>query len=290
MEYCIENTHLRVILTSVGAEMQSIVKDNAEYLWSGDASYWSEKAPILFPFVGRLTDGKYTLDGKEYRMEIHGFARKLPYMVVDQERDSITFELTDSRETYCSYPYRFRLRVTYMLNKERIDILYSVKNESEQTMYFGIGGHPGFRVPLEKGLEFEDYYLEFGQMCQPDKVEHTETCFLNGENRQFKLQDNKKVSLSHTLFDNDAIVLSNMADTVTLESDKGKRKIKVSYPQMPYLGIWHTPNTEAPYICIEPWTSLPSRQGVVEELQCKSDLIRLASKEVYENKWSIEVY
>ena len=28
-------------------------------------------------------------------------------------------------------------------------------------MYFGVGGHPGFAVPLEKGLAFEDYCLQF---------------------------------------------------------------------------------------------------------------------------------
>ena len=56
-----------------------------------------------------------------------------------------------------------------------------------------------------------------------------------------------------------------------------------------YLGIWHMPHTDAPYVCIEPWASLPSRQDVVEELSCKSDLIHLAPGAKYENQWSITI-
>ncbi len=80
-----------------------------------------------------------------------------------------------------------------------------------------------------------------------------------------------------------------MADEETLKSDKGTRQVSVSYPNMPYLGIWHAPKTRAPYVCIEPWTSLPSRQDVVEEFKYKSDLIRLAAGEQYVNIWEISI-
>lgn len=287
MEYSIKNANLTVKISDIGAEMQSVEKDGTEYLWSGDPAYWPERAPLLFPFVGRFTNGKYTLDGTEYEMGIHGFARKLPYKVVEQNPESITFELVDTEETYASYPYHFELRVTYTLQENQIEIRYGVKNETEQTMYFGIGGHPGFQVPLEDGLEFADYYLEFGGKCYPDRVGHTETCFLSGENHKMELEEDIRLRMYHEMFDDDAIVLQNMADSVTLKSDKGARKVTVCYPHLPYLGLWHAPKTDAPYICIEPWTSLPSRQDIVEEFRYKCDLIRLNGNETYENRWSI---
>lgn len=154
-------------------------------------------------------------------------------------------------------------------------------------MYFGIGGHPGFRVPLEDDLDFEDYFLEFHTACRPDRVGHTDACFLSGENTEFPLQNGKILPLYHGMFDDDAVVLQNMSDCVTLKSQKGSRQVTVSYPDLPYLGLWHAPKTEAPYLCIEPWTSLPSRQDIVEEFRCKSDLIRLKGGKVYENCWSI---
>lgn len=289
MEYQIKNGSIQVMISDVGAELQSVKKDGAEYLWNGDEKYWKERSPILFPYVGRFTEGKYLLGGKEYEMNIHGFARKLPYHVVYQEEDMITLELRDSEETLGMYPYHFILQVSYELRDNEILITYRVSNCSKETMYFGIGGHPGFMVPLEEGLEFADYYLEFGGEARPERVGHTPACFLSGRDAEFPLEDGRKLRLSHDLFDNDAIVLRNMADEVTLKSDKGTRQVKVSYPDMSYLGIWHTPKTDAPYVCIEPWTSLPSRQDVVEEFKYKSDLVRLLSGEQYVNTWEIAI-
>ena len=77
---------------------------------------------------------------------------------------------------------------------------------------------------------------------------------------------------------------------VTLRSRVSGKGVEVSYPDMSYLGIWHWPKASAPYVCIEPWTSLPARQDVVEELTCKSDLVHLAPGGAYENAWSIRVF
>ena len=71
--------------------------------------------------------------------------------------------------------------------------------------------------------------------------------------------------------------------------DKTPLAITVTYPQMDYLGLWHMPKTDAPYLCIEPWRSLPSRQDVVEEFDCKSDLVHLAPGGEYQNCWKVAV-
>lgn len=287
MDYQISNTYIQAVISDMGAELQSVKKEGVEYLWYGDAAYWKERSPLLFPYVGRFTDGKYLLSGKEYEMDIHGFARKLPFQAVYKKKEMITFELRDSEETYRMYPYHFILQVCYKLKENELAVTYRVLNSSRETMYFGIGGHPGFVVPIEAGLEFSDYFLEFGREAKPERIGHTPACFLSGTDAEYPLEEGKRIPLTHSMFDDDAVVLRNMADEVTLKSEKGDRQVKVSYPDMPYLGIWHAPKTEAPYVCIEPWTSLPSRQDIVEEFKCKSDLIRLAAGEQYVNRWSI---
>lgn len=289
MDYRISNNCLEAVISDLGAELQSVKKDGREYLWNGDPAYWKERSPLLFPYVGRLTEGRYLLDGKEYEMGIHGFAKRLPWYVAHREGDLITFELRDSEETYEMYPYHFILQVTYELQENEIVVTYRVSNRSYETMYFGIGGHPGFRVPLEEGLAFSDYYLEFSGTARPQRVGHTPACFLSGTDEEYPLENGRIIRLDHSMFDDDAVVLRNMADEVTLKSDRGKRQVTVSYPYMPYLGIWHRPETQAPYVCIEPWTSLPSRQDVVEELKYKSDLVRLPSGERYTNTWRMEI-
>ena len=287
MDYQIQNDQISLLVSSIGAEMQSLKKDGSEYLWNGDRRYWEDKSPMLFPFVGRLTDGKYSLNGTQYSMGIHGFARFMDYDVTEQSDDRIVFEIKDTDETYALYPYHFLLRISYELDANSIKIGYYVENQSDKAMYFGIGGHPGFRVPLDENLAFHDYYLEFPQKTRPDRVGFTQTCYLNGINEVFPLKDEKILPMSHDMFDEDAIVLQNVCREVTLKSDKGHRKVTVSYPQCPYIGFWHMPKTDAPYICIEPWASLPSRQDIIEEFNEKSDMIQLLPGAEYKNNWCI---
>ena len=289
MEYKLSNGKIHLIVSSYGAELQSVKKDNIEYLWDGNEEYWPDRAPVLFPFVGRFTEGKYTLNGKTFEMDIHGFAKQSDFQLVEQKQDKLILELRDSKKTIACYPFCFKFNVEYHLKENVIDIRFVVENCSEETMYFGIGGHPGFRVPLEKELSFSDYMLEFGGESRPERVGHTDQCFLSGKDEEFVLEDGKILRLEHSLFDEDAIVLRNMSDEVTLRSNKGKRKVTVKYPDCRYLGIWHAPKTKAGYVCIEPWTSIPSRQDIIEEFRYKSDLIRLNPDETYVNQWSISI-
>ena len=142
MEYQLDNGRIRLSLSSCGAQMQSVVKEGVQYLWGGNEEFWPERAPLLFPFVGRFTEGKYLLDGKAYEMDIHGFARKLPFQVTEQDQKRIVFELRDSQETYAAYPFKFVLQVSYTLEENVIGIEYQVWNLSDKMMYFGIGRIP----------------------------------------------------------------------------------------------------------------------------------------------------
>lgn len=285
----IQNGTLSLTVDTMGAEMMSLRSGNTEYLWQGDPQYWSDRAPTLFPFIGRLTNNRYQFHGKTYPMSIHGFAAQSEFTVEEHTMDRLELSLGNSLLTLVQYPFDFTFLVIYQLKENSLVITYRVQNKNSVTMPFGIGGHPGFRVPLEEDECFEDYTLEFSQTCQPDRVGFTPAVFLNGHDKAYPLEDGKYLPLRHDLFDEDAIILKNMARKVTLRSKTSSHRITVSYPQMPYLGIWHWPNTDAPYVCIEPWTSLPARQDVVEEFSCKSDLVQLEPGEIYENTWSITI-
>ena len=286
----IKNEKLTVAVDTLGAQLMNICSaDGTEYLWQGDSAYWSDRAPLLFPFVARLTNNSYRLNGKVYPMGIHGFARKMQFAVLCSDATSATFVLRSDEASRHSYPFDFALGVTYALEGASVKITYRVENRSDTTMPFGIGGHPGFRVPLVEGESFQDYVLEFSAPCQPDRVGFSPNLYLNGKDVLYPLEDGVRIPLRHELFDADAIVLRNMAKTVTLRSKISGKGVTVSYPDMPYVGFWHRPQSDAPYVCIEPWSSLPSRENVVEDFHCKSDMIRLAPGEVYENNWSVTI-
>lgn len=291
MKITVSNECLQLTVDSRGAQMMSIRHaDGTQYLWQGDPRYWSDRAPLLFPYIARLTNDSYYYKEKLYHMGIHGFAASADFTVVKQSADSVTLELLADQKTRAQYPFAFQLQVTYSLNGTEIDVSYAVRNLDEETMPFGIGGHPGFRVPLEEGESFEDYTLEFSCACQPDRVGFTPQVYLSGTDCPYPLEQKRFLPLKHSLFDDDAVILKNMAKEVRLTSGVSGRGVQVSYPDMAYLGLWHWPKTDAPYLCIEPWTSLPSRQGVVEEISCKSDLIHLAPGKTYETTWSITVF
>ena len=291
MVYTIENDHLTLSVDSLDAQMMHICsRDGREYLWQGDPAYWSDRAPTLFPFIGRLTRDSYQYQGTVYTMGIHGFAAGQDFACQVQEKNRLVLELVDNEQTRKQYPFAFSLEIGFQLVGSQVQISYGVKNRSRQVMPFGIGGHPGFRVPLDDGEDFTDYVVEFAGGCQPDRIGFTPQVYLSGQDEAYSLEDGKYLSLRHDLFDQDAIILKNMSREVTLRSRVSSHGVTVSYPEMSYLGLWHWPKTDAPYLCIEPWTSLPARQDVVEDFGCKSDLIHLLPGKTYTNIWSITIF
>ncbi len=286
----IKSTKLKVVVNPKGAELWSIQDENGrEYLWQGDENLWKSKAPNLFPYIGRFTDGGYTLDGEKYEMERHGFARGSNLVPEQKGEDCVVFTLEQSEETKKQYPYDFKFQVIYKVVDNRLDITYRVENKNDKEMYFGVGGHPGFNVPFEDDINFEEYYIEFDEVCSPKRIEFTDNYLISGEKTDYKLEDGKRVYLKHDMFDRDVVLLENMSRSLSIKSDKSKKAIVVDYPGFEYMGIWHIPQKEANYICIEPWTSLPSRDGVLEELTTQDNLVKLEARGVYENTWSISI-
>ena len=223
-------------------------------------------------------------------MTRHGFARRTEFSVLTQGKDHITLYMEDSEESRKLYPFAFRFDVSYVLEGNTLVIVYAVESRDGRTMFFGLGGHPGFRVPLEEGRAFTDYRLTFAQPCQPWQVLMSENYMISGREAPYPLENGVDLPLRHDLFDRDAIILKHFARSVTLSAGEGTRGLTLSCPRMRYLGIWHQPKTDAPYVCLEPWVSLPSREGVVEDLSQQFDLVSLEPRQRYENRWTVTVF
>lgn len=282
----LKNEHLEVTASARGAELHSVRLDGSERLWTGDPAVWRRHAPVLFPFVGRCFEGRYKLNGEEYSMGCHGFCQDALFSVIACDDTHVVFELTDSAETYAAFPFRFSFKVGYALSGRTVLVSYTAENRSPEIMHFGIGAHPGFLVPMEEKLSFEDYFLEFPCECRPDRVVLSdENVLVTGERRAYPLEGGKRLRLTHDLFDQDAVVLEHSGSSVCIRSEKGTHSVTVEFPQMPWVGFWHVQG-EASYVCVEPWVSLPGREGVVEEFSARRDLMHLPQGETYYNIWS----
>ena len=109
MEIKLTNGTMSASINTFAAEMKSLRDENGnEYIWDG-SDYWKRSAIILFPVCGRLFNKKYTYNGKEYSMDIHGFAKDNDFKVAEKAADKIVFELTENEETLKQYPFKFLL-------------------------------------------------------------------------------------------------------------------------------------------------------------------------------------
>ena len=311
MIYTLRNSEMEVQVSSKGGELVSMKDaDQTEYIWIGDATYWKRHAPQLFPCIGRLTNNQYRMDGALHEMGQHGFLRDYELTKVESEeqagaetvRDaagqagaeaetvtSLHLQLQSDTSTRQLYDRDWTVDIFYSLCGKTLSVRFQVRNCDTRTMRFGYGIHPGFNVPLNPALRFEDYRLDFHEVSTPKQMELTERYTISGAMHDYALAEGRYLPLQHSLFDHDAIILKDMPHTVTLGSQKDEKKVTVTFPDMPYLGIWHAPETDAPFVCIEPWSSLPSTDSVIDEFETKPDFITVEPEETYMNSWSISI-
>ena len=290
MIYTLRNSEMEVQVSSKGGELVSLRDaDQTEYIWIGDARYWKRHAPQLFPCIGRLTNNQYSMDGALHEMGQHGFLRDYELTKVEESETSLHLQLQSDASTRQLYDREWIVDIFYTLCGKTLSVKFQVRNCDTRTMRFGYGIHPGFNVPLNPALRFEDYRLDFHEASIPKQMELTERYTISGGMHDYALEEGRYLPLQHSLFDHDAIILKDMPHTVTLGSQKDEKKVTVAFPDMPYLGIWHAPKTDAPFVCIEPWSSLPSTDGVIDEFETKPDFITVEPEQTYTNRWSISI-
>ena len=274
MLYTLKNDNLVATIDDLGAQIVSVKRGDLEYIWYGDAQFWAGHAPILFPICGRLFEGKYTYEGKEYEMNLHGFARKTVFDVESATDTEIVFSLSSSEATLAQYPFDFKLTISYTLTDSKINSKVVISNLSDKTMPAAFGAHPGFNVPLDTG-SFDDWYVEFPEECTPNRLIISDAGLLSGKKYALALADGKRIDLNHSLFDKDGIFMEKIPHSITLASELSERSVTLNFPDMSYLGIWHAARTEAPFVCIEPWCGLPALDGQTDELTTKHDMFHI---------------
>lgn len=288
----LENSSARLSVSTAGAELQSfILKETGfEYIWQADPQYWQRRAPILFPFVGKLKNGQYEYDGSVYSMSGHGFARDKEFTLVSQTDDTLTYQLKYDEETLQVYPFKFRLTVTYKLTHATVEIGWKVENlDKNGEMFFSIGAHPAFNCPIGSD-RFDDHEIEFDQTEQsPLKSWQLNSAGLfDGSSTPISLVYGKVLRLNHDLFMDDALVFKNLySESVKLKNPFNHHFVKVDFKGFPYLGIWTKPH-RAPFICIEPWYGLADSTQKCD-LPAKEGIQRLPAKGAFNATHSITI-
>ncbi len=278
MIYTIQNEALAVQVEDLGAQLSSIRgADGKEYLWQGDPAIWARRAPILFPFIGRLRERTYLLRGTPYTISTHGFARDMTFSLAEQGERALSFRLTDTPETRKVYPFSFALTVTYTLEGNRLTKTHRVENRGTGEMLYELGAHDGFRVPLAAGEEMSQYAIRLPGLEAVELYGMDENCMLTPKGAARPLE-NGRMPLTPSSYGVDTTILDRPPQgRAVLVDGQDRPRVTVDFPQFPYLGVWTADKPfDTGYVCIEPWSALPDGDFLGRELSDKPGIRTLA--------------
>lgn len=286
----IQNGELSASIDSKGAQLTSLALAGSEYLWQGDPRWWAKHAPILFPIVGSLRNGRAASEQGEVSLGRHGFARDVEHEVVAQGESSVTFEIRDTAQTREIFPYAFRLNTTYALTGEAsLTQTFRVENTGDVTLPFSVGGHPAFNVPAPgtTNERFADYEIAFTEAwtCEAPKI--AEGGLLAYDTAALAVDHADAMPLTHELFADDAVMLTDVpGGTLTLRSRVSGHGVRVDFADFKYIGIWSALG-DAPFVALEPWTGHATLTSEDDVFEHKRDITLLEPGAVDERSFTV---
>lgn len=288
--FTIENQQIKAVINAKGAELTQLFHKefNLDYIWNGDAAFWAKHSPVLFPIVGTLKANTYFYNGRSYQLPRHGFARDKQFAVEEQTADTITFLLCDDAETQQVYPFTFEFRIRYTLYENSLAVTYKVTNNGKDNMFFSVGAHPAFAIPLVKDTTYTDYYLQFDQQETASRWPISKDGLIETTPIPL-LQQSNKLALTKELFQKDALVMKGLSSSITtLRCDKTEHGFRFDFPGFPFLGIWAAKNAD--FVCIEPWCGIADGVGASQQLEDKEGINKLASCEAFTRTWTVTLF
>lgn len=287
------NDFLTVTISEHGAEVTSIINNHTdqEYIWQADPKVWKRHAPVLFPIVGALKNNEYRYEGQTYHMSQHGFARDRDFTVEAQSDKQVTMVLKDDAESRKVYPFAFVLKLIFTLENNGLTVTYHVENPAaEAPLYFSIGGHPGFNIPVMPDTKFEDYFLAF----QPLKS-RVQVPLIAGEGIDYKHRTlaatDANLQLNHDFFKQDAVIYElNGRSAFSLRSDKTRHGVMLTTTDAPFIGVWSPYPTEGNFVCLEPWWGIADTTDATGNLTEKLGINKLEPNEIFDHSYLIEIF
>lgn len=282
MNTTISNSTISASIKHAGAELFSLKNnDNKEYIWEGNPDFWGKHSPILFPIVGTLKNNTYTIEGKEYQLPRHGFARDMEFQLVEKTENSAVFSLKSNSETLKKYPFEFELQLIYTLEDTALHIEYKVINKSGKKLPFSIGAHPAIALPEN----FENYAFEF-EKEEVLKYYLLENDLISNKTKVLETT-NGMVPLNYKLFENDALIFKTLESKSLTILEKSKPYINVDFKDFPSLGLWT--KDQAPFICVEPWLGYSDTSENSGDLFKKEGILILDSDQTFNSKFTITI-
>lgn len=289
--HILKNDILTVKVKEHGAELASIMKGSTEYLWQADPAFWGRHSPVLFPIVGSVWEKRYRVDGREYELGQHGFARDMDFTLVHDDDTEVRYRLESDEETLKKYPWPFVLEIAYRLRGNSIDVIWEVSNPGNEDMYFQIGAHPAFNYPDYDPQTEDRGFLLFDRSEGLECIRIKEKGCVDADTKYpLEVPESGLFTLKRDTFDViDTIMLQDsQIGKVALHRNDGSPYLALTFAA-PVVGIWSPPTKNAPFICLEPWYGRCDRAGYEGEYRDKDWVNRLAPGEKFSSVYTIEI-
>ena len=264
---------LSAAINPFGAELTALRDgEGRELMTDADPAFWTGRAPILFPVVGRLNGDVLRIDGTAYPMKQHGFARRMAFAVTGHEAHRATFRLTDSPDTRAIYPFPFVLEIGFAIAAATLTITATIANPGPAPLPASFGWHPGFAWPLPYGHLKEAHRITFAS-DEPGPLALLADGLIAPGAVPSPL-DGRVLTLADALFERDALIWNPVRSQGLAYGAPHGPSLEVAFPATPQLGIWTKPG--ARFLCIEPWHGLADPQGFTGDFRDKPGVFEIA--------------
>ena len=253
---------------TAGGELVGWHVAGSNLLWTLDPQIWARTSPILFPIVGRACNGEISIDGRQYRMGIHGFAAGCTFTLVAKSEDAACLRLADNPGTRAIFPFSFQLDVTYRLAARELGVVFDVTNTGDVRLPYALGWHPGFAWPFSTGQR-DRYSIVFERPEQPD-VPAIMPDGLFSERRKPLPVVGRTLPLDENLLANEALCfLDARSRSLRFVAPDGAA-IRLEVQDFPHLALWSRP--PASFLCIEAWTGYGDPEGFAGDISAKPSM------------------
>lgn len=267
-----------------GAELWFLRDRNGGHLlWNGNTDVWPDRAPILFPVVGRLRDDTYRLDGHTHRLPRDGFARNARFTLAAHGDDHALLRLEDDAATRAVWPYAFALTLSFAISGNTLTLGAEVANRGDQAMPLAFGFHPALRWPLPQGGLRAAHHIAFdkpegatvARLDSNGLLAGTESSPLEGQN----------LPLRDALFEQGALIFPHLSSRAFTYTSPGGPAIRVQTENLPDLALWTQP--DADFIAIAPSQGLADAGEHAGDIVQKPGMVALAPGEVWKASISL---
>ena len=263
----IASDQITAALNPYGAELTHLTDaDGRALMTDADPAFWTGHAPILFPVIGVTNGSVIRLDGTEYPMAKHGFARHSPFEIADHGADHATFRLSASDETRKSYPFDFVLDIAFRIDGATLSVEARVINRGDAPMPAQFGFHPALAWPLPYGQPRADHRVTFAADEPGTLRKIAPNGLIRPDDRPSPL-DGRVLHLRDDLFVDDALVWDPVRSQAVTYGAAAGPSLHVEFPDTPRLGIWTKPG--AHFVCVEPWHGIADPEGFTGDFRDK---------------------